>query len=312
MSDKKVFYYEDEKKERLDKYLSRHYSDYSRATVSSWIKSGSVTLNEEIVTQGKKALKKGDHIVVSEFKNSDQKSSILIPENRDLKIAFENEFFCIIDKPANLVVHPGAGVHEGTLVHALAYSHPQTTELANWGLIHRLDKDTSGLLIVAKTETAYYHLNQMMQQREISRSYQALVRGQIRYSRTIETKMARCPHNRLKRAVTQSQWAKNAITHIKVLKQFSKSSHIECQLETGRTHQIRVHCEHIGHPIHGDQIYKGRYNQNRDLINRQALHAYQLRFICPMTEQEIFIQSELPKDFKEALLNLEKDSFTSS
>lgn len=305
-SEKMTFHYDEQSKERLDKYLSRHLQDYSRATISSMIKSGCVSLNENIITLGKKALQQGDTITFLAPKELEARSSHITPEEHCLAVAFESDDFLIIDKPAGLVVHPGAGISSGTLVHALAHSHPKTTLLPNWGLIHRLDKDTSGLLIVAKNEISYYHLNQMMQQREISRRYQALVRGNLRYSRTVETKMARCPHNRLKRAVTQSLSAKNAITHIKILEQLNQATHIECQLETGRTHQIRVHCEHIGHPIVGDRLYRGRF-QLQSIIDRQALHAYDLRFVCPITQKNIHVMSPLAPDFKNALQLLQNE-----
>lgn len=306
MSDRKqAFTYDSSSPLRLDKFLALQLKDYSRSLLSRWIKDGYVSVNGQLVNEGKVLLKENDFIeLFSPDKLREDK--VIEPQQGSLSVALETEHFLVVDKQANLVVHPGAGVHSGTLVHFLAHTHPQILALANWGLIHRLDKDTTGLLIVAKTEQAYQAFNQMMLKRQITRLYQAFVHGHIPYSRTVQTGIARCPRNRLKRAVSQSQLAKQAITHLNVIWRYQKFTHILCRLETGRTHQIRVHCEHLGHPILGDQLYKGRHHHNCATIERQALHAWQLHFQCPLTQQEHQITSALPHDMANLLLDSTK------
>ena len=297
----KSFLYEGDQSIRLDKFLATNIDSFSRSLISQWIKKGCVCLNGTVNLQPKTSLKNGDCVTIVFPENFRDEIVIKAQQASQLDIAFESESLLIINKEKNVVVHPGAGVHDGTLVNYLAHSHPETTKLPNWGLIHRLDKDTTGLLIIAKSEVAYHHLNKMMQKREITRLYQAFIYGNLKYSRTVETGMMRCHHNRLKRAVSHSENAKRAVTHIKILKHFEKFTHIQCQLETGRTHQIRVHCEHIGHPIIGDSLYKGRLNKNTDLLQRQALHAYKLVFTCPISKENIIVESSLPTDMQELI-----------
>lgn len=299
--EKKVFVFEDTESMRVDKYLSVMLDSLSRSLISQWIKKGCVEINGSVTTQPKTHLKLQDNITVS-FPENFREEIPIEAQQGSIDIAYDCDHFMIINKPVGLVVHPGAGINDRTLVNYLAYSHPDITSLPNWGLVHRLDKDTTGLLIVAKTQEGYQGLNKMMLNREITRLYQALIQGHLRYSRTVDTKISRCHHNRLKRAVSLSEYAKQAITHIKIINHYEQFTHIQCQLETGRTHQIRVHCEHIGHPIIGDSLYKGRLNNNTSLIDRQALHAYRLSLKCPITLKDIDIEIPLPKDI-DTLLN---------
>ena len=226
------------------------------------------------------------------------------PEVIDIPIIFEDDQILVINKPAGRVVHPASGNWSGTLLNGLLHHYPELTQIPRAGIVHRLDKDTSGLMVVAKTLVAQTELIRQLQTRTMQRVYRAIVDGHAPSSYTIETLIGRDPHNRLKMAVLKFG-GKQAITHVRVLERFSTHSFIECRLETGRTHQIRVHMRETKHPLTGDQTYGNpRHKSSQAILNavkslqRQALHAYSLTLAHPTSGAEHTWQAPLPDDVR--------------
>jgi 23S rRNA pseudouridine1911/1915/1917 synthase len=288
---------------RLDQFIAAQRPEFSRSYWTEQIKKGFVQLNGQSALP-KTHLVQSDKIEVSiDIQNAHGDPMILIASPVDLNIIHETEHYCVINKPAGLVVHPGAGISEGTLANGLVYLHPHCQNLPNWGLVHRLDKDTTGLMVVAKTLEGYCHLNAQMLNREVSREYRALVMGQLRMNQRIESYLSRDPKNRLKkRSTSHPEYGKLAITHVKVKQHYAQMTDIICILETGRTHQIRVHLESIGHPLIGEQLYS-RHPVAKQMFGRQALHAATLKFKEPCTDKESLVtfHAPLPDDFEELL-----------
>jgi len=208
----------------------------------------------------------------------------------------EDEALLVIDKPAGLVVHPGSGNWEGTMLNALLHHVARSRELPRAGIVHRLDKETSGLLVVAKTEAAQAALVRQLQARTVKRTYLALARGRVERDGTVEAPIGRHPVQRTKMAVVAS--GKPAVTHYRVRERFAAHTLLECDLETGRTHQIRVHLASIGHPLEGDPVYAGR---GPKAFERQALHAWKLAFVHPSTGAPMAFESPLPPDMARLL-----------
>ncbi|WP_058534884.1 23S rRNA pseudouridine(1911/1915/1917) synthase RluD [Legionella saoudiensis] len=299
--------------QRIDSVLAHLLPEYSRSQISNWIKSGSVTMNQKPCKPKDKALD-GDLIEINvDFNVSDPSFDSCAPEEIPLNIVFEDEELLVLNKPANMVVHPGAGNREHTLVNALLHHAPSQHLLPRAGIIHRLDKDTTGLLVVAKSLTAHTSLIRQMQAREIQRHYITLVQGHLISGATIETGFGRHPRNRLKMAVLEH--GREAITHYSINKQYQDFTLLDVKLMTGRTHQIRVHLAHINHPVVGDQLYGGRMkvpaqasDELRTLIQefkRQALHACSLSFFHPETDEELTFTAPLPDDFQHLLNTLD-------
>ncbi|MFT4059408.1 MAG: 23S rRNA pseudouridine(1911/1915/1917) synthase RluD [Legionella sp.] len=297
--------------QRIDSVLASLLPDYSRSKISNWIKNGAVTLNQKPCKPKDKTLD-GDLIAINVDLNSiDSHFEHCVPEEIPLTIVFEDDELLVLNKPANMVVHPGAGNREHTLVNALLHHAPSLQHLPRAGIIHRLDKDTTGLLVIAKTLTAHTSLIRQMQAREIQRYYITLVQGHVIAGGIIETGFGRHPRNRLKMAVLE-QSHREAITHYTVKKQYHDYTLLDVKLMTGRTHQIRVHLAYINHPVIGDPLYGGRprfpthaTSELRTLIQqfkRQALHAQSLAFLHPKTEKELTFTAPLPDDFQ-LLLN---------
>lgn len=292
---------------RFDLAVSEQLPELSRSQIQKWIKSGEITINGQAATPKQKVYI-GD-VIAGEMQESAE--SECLPQSIDLDIIYQDEAVIVINKPAGLVVHPGAGNPDGTLLNGLLYHFPALKNIPRAGIVHRLDKDTSGIMVVAKTLEAQYHLVKQLQNRSVKRHYIALAVGEITGGGTVEANIGRSGNDRLRMAVTPG--GKEAITHYQILERFKGLTLIECQLETGRTHQIRVHMAHIRHPLVGDPLYGGRNRipkgldaQTREKIlsfPRQALHALELSFIHPQTEQEMHFETELPKD----MLNLIKD-----
>lgn len=230
----------------------------------------------------------------------------LRPEAAPLEIVFEDPHLLVVNKPAGLTVHPGAGRPSGTLVHALLHHCPGLPRVGaehRPGIVHRLDKDTSGLIVVAKSEEALVGLQAQIQSRRARRDYTALVHGRVpRESGTIEAPVGRDPRRRTRMAVVAS--GRRAVTHYRVVERFPGASMLELRLETGRTHQIRVHCAHIGHPVIGDRVYGRRAKVWG--ISRQALHASRLSFAHPVLGTEMCLSAPLPADMAEALSALRR------
>jgi 23S rRNA pseudouridine1911/1915/1917 synthase len=287
---------------RLDQALSNLYPEHSRSRIQSWIKSGDVTVNNSNYKQ-RDEVAFGDVVEIdTEIINLDKFQA----EDIELNIVYQDNAIIIIDKPAGLVVHPGAGNPNHTLANALLNFDEKLEAVPRAGIIHRLDKETTGIMVVARTLESHTFLVNRLQERMIKREYQALVCGQIVSGASIENKIGRHPVHRTKMAVTNS--GKTATTHYRVIKKYQHYTHLHVQLETGRTHQIRVHMSHIKHPIIGDPVYgnnnsirKGVDPNLREIIKnfkRQALHAYSLELPHPDTEELMQFNAEIPEDMK--------------
>jgi len=303
---------------RVDKYIMLHVENTTRSKVQTAIKAGTVLVNDKAVKPNHKV--KPKEIIKVLLENTSSDVHRVSPENIPLDIVYEDEYVMVIYKPAGMVVHPGFGNKSGTLVHAIAY-HLQRDDIPvlpgnaidRPGLVHRLDKDTSGLMVIAKTEFAMSHLAKQFFDHDIDRTYHALVWGNFdEIEGTIEAYIGRHPKQRVIMSTHEddSLGAKHAITHYKVLEDMYYVSVIECRLETGRTHQIRVHMSNERHPVFNDEKYDGarvvkgtvytKYKQYVEncfkLCPRQALHAKSLGFVHPHTGEKMFFDSELPDD----------------
>jgi 23S rRNA pseudouridine1911/1915/1917 synthase len=300
---------------RFDVVLASLFPHYSRAQLTQWLKEGHITLNQRQVKPKDKAFS-GDliqaHVDLTSLQNLSKQDSA---ENIPLNIVFEDEHLLIVNKPAGIVVHPGAGNPCHTLVNALLHYSPQLVKLPRAGIIHRLDKDTTGLLLVGKTLESYTQLARMMQAREIHRHYLALVYGHVIAGSRIETGYGRHPRNRLKKAVMEE--GRIAITDYRIKKSYQDFSLLDVTLLTGRTHQIRVHMAHIKHPVLGDQLYghprlripagaSDALQHALTHLKRQALHAWKLSFIHPITQNELTVEAPLPDDFNSLLTLLDE------
>ncbi|CEG56685.1 23S rRNA pseudouridine(1911/1915/1917) synthase RluD [Legionella fallonii] len=300
--------------QRVDSVLAQLLPEYSRSQISNWIKTGSVTLNHKPCKPKDKTMD-GDLIEINvNFIKAETDFNLCEPEDIPLQIIYEDEQLLVLNKPADLVVHPGAGNRNHTLVNALLHHAPVLHNLPRAGIVHRLDKDTTGLLIVAKSLTAHTSLIRQMQAREIQRHYITLVQGHIISGGTIDTGFGRHSRNRLKMTVTEQ--GRQAITHYTVNKQYHDFTLLDVALMTGRTHQIRVHLAYINHPVVGDQLYGGRmrFPTNADehlktvlqQFKRQALHARFIAFYHPETDEQLTFEAPLPDDFKLLLNTLDQ------
>ncbi|QEY26424.1 23S rRNA pseudouridine(1911/1915/1917) synthase RluD [Neisseria zalophi] len=295
---------------RLDAALAKLLPDYSRSRLTAWIKEGAVTVNEK-TAQPKDKLIGGEYLAVTV--RPSEENLAFTPEAMDLDIVYEDDTVIVLNKPAGLVVHPAAGNWTGTLLNGLLAHAPELSQIPRAGIVHRLDKDTSGLMVVAKTLPAQNSLVQQLQERTVKRIYRAVADGIVPFDGKIETLIGRDPHNRLKMAVVKFG-GKPAVTHVKVLERYAAHSYIECALETGRTHQIRVHMREANHPLAGDPVYGNPRHPCADNIkeavrhlNRQALHAYRLSFIHPATQETVSFEAPIPADMYHllSLLRLE-------
>ncbi|RRD90300.1 23S rRNA pseudouridine(1911/1915/1917) synthase RluD [Conchiformibius steedae] len=285
--------------QRLDAALAKLLPDYSRSRISTWIKDGAVMLNQAPAAPKHKLIG-GETITVTV--PNDPAEQAFAPEAMDLNIVYEDDAVLVLDKPAGLVVHPAAGNWSGTLLNGLLAHCPALANVPRAGIVHRLDKDTSGLMVVAKTLPAQNHLVKQLQARSVKRIYRAVADGIVPFDGKIETQIGRDPHNRTKMAVVKFG-GKDALTHVKVLERYRAHSYIECALETGRTHQIRVHMREAKHPLAGDPVYGNPRHPASPAVKeavkglaRQALHAYRLRFIHPNTGEEVAFEAPLPAD----------------
>ena len=287
---------------RIDRVLPILDTNYSRVYFSNAIKLGNVLVNGK-ETHASYKVNLDDEITVNHIKETI--SETIKPYECELNIVYEDDDILIINKPQGLVVHPGNGHENDTLVNALVYHHKQLSTingLERVGIVHRIDKDTSGLLLICKNDNAHRFIAEQLLDHTMNREYIALVCGVISVDKgKIIAPLARCRDNRLKYEVN-TVIGKEAITHFTVLKRFEKYTLIKCKLETGRTHQIRVHMEYINHPIVGDNLYG---KNNCVLYSKgQLLHAYKLNFIHPSSKKEMSITCPTPEYFKNILINL--------
>lgn len=292
-------------KKRLDAYLSENFDDVTRSYIKKLIENGGVLVNHEIKKSGY-SLKENDVITV---KFPDDECSNIEAENIPLDIIYEDSDIIIVNKEKGMVVHPANGNYSGTMVNSLMHSHKDKLSSINGvirpGIVHRIDKDTSGILVVAKNDNAHKNLSEQFKRHTINRKYIALVKGIIKEDKLdINLPIGRSSKDRKKMAVTDKN-SKNAITHILVLKRFYNSNLtlIEANLETGRTHQIRVHMSYFGHPLLGDEVYGKKDNIFK--VQGQMLHAKILGFLHPTTNEYIEFESNIPKEFSNILNKLE-------
>lgn len=284
---------------RLDAALSKLAPEFSRSRLTAWIRENHVTVNGHIVPPKYKLI--GGETIQAAIQQ-DESQLAFTPEAMTLDIIYEDDSVLVLNKPAGLVVHPAAGNWQGTLLNGLLAYCPALAQVPRAGIVHRLDKDTSGLMVVAKTVPAQTHLVRQLQARTVKRTYRSVADGIVPYDGKIETLIGRDPHNRTRMAVVPFG-GKEAITHVKVLERYADFSYIECQLETGRTHQIRVHMKAAGHPLAGDPLYGNpRHPATTEAkaaikaMARQALHAYRLSFIHPQTQEKVQFEAALPED----------------
>ena len=295
---------------RADSAIQALVSDFSRVKIQKWIKEGHILSNNRFIAPKDKLV--GGEIISIQIQ-SDEKSNQFIPENIPINIEYEDEDIMVINKPAGLVVHPGAGNWSGTLLNAIIFHRPNNSKLARCGIVHRLDKNTSGLMVVAKNELSQINLVKQLQSKRVYREYRAVVWGQLSKKDTINEPIGRHPSIRIKMAVNRIN-GKESITHYEVLEKFGVCSYLRCILETGRTHQIRVHMMHNLSPIVGDPTYglkkiipirevSNKLRNGTVNFPRQALHAISLGLIHPSSNKELKWDINLPEDMK-TLLNL--------
>ncbi len=287
---------------RFDQALAEMFPDYSRSRLSGWIKSGAVTL-DGAQAPPRQLLRGGEQVLLQVELEVEVSSE---PEAIALEIVHEDEYLLVLNKPAGLVVHPGAGNPAGTLLNALLHHDPKLAELPRGGIVHRLDKDTSGLMVVAKTLPACTALVDLLSRHEVERQYEAVVLGTMVSGGTVDAAIGRHMGDRLRQSVRDEEDGKHAVTHYRLRERFRAHSLLQCQLETGRTHQIRVHMAHINHPLLGDPLYGGGLKLPKgaspELIatlrgfRRQALHAERLSFVHPVTEEALSFNAERPAD----------------
>ncbi|HEY8011469.1 MAG TPA: 23S rRNA pseudouridine(1911/1915/1917) synthase RluD [Rudaea sp.] len=299
---------------RLDQALAELFPDYSRSRLSAWIKSGDVLLDGAQVAP--RQIVRGGEIVALHARPGQEVP--LRPEQIDLDIRYEDADLLVINKPAGLVVHPGAGQPAGTLQNALLHFDARLTEIPRAGIVHRLDKDTSGLMVVTRSLRAHTTLVAQLQARDVHRQYAAVVVGALIAGGSVDAPIGRHPRDRLKQAVVDGPAGKPALTHYRVRERFRANTLVECRLESGRTHQIRVHLAHIKHPLVGDAQYgrglKLPKGASAELIEalrgfrRQALHAEKLEFAHPVGGALVSVSVEPPADFAALVSALRADA----
>jgi 23S rRNA pseudouridine1911/1915/1917 synthase len=297
------FIIEDEQAgERIDKFLSETLPDLSRSYIQKLIKDGQVTINQKII----KANYKLNQRDLLELEEPELKEPDIVAEDIPLDILYEDADLLVINKPKGMVVHPSAGHYSGTLVNALMYYCKDDLSGINGvmrpGIVHRIDMDTTGSLLVCKNDFAHNDIAEQLKVHSITRVYHAIVHGVLKDDEgTVDAPIGRHPVDRKKMSINHKN-GKEAITHYKVLQRFHNYTYIECRLETGRTHQIRVHMAHLGHPVAGDMVYGN--DKKSSYLNGQCLHAIKIGFIHPRTKEYLEFTSDLPEYFKDFIKRL--------
>lgn len=292
---------ETDKGQRIDTYLTDN-TKYSRSKIQKMIKLGYILVNDKEINSNYK-IKPNDNIDIEEY----EEDITVEPEEMDIDIVYEDEYLAIINKQSGVVVHPAVGNYKHTLVSGLAYHFNKLSKenTIRPGIVHRLDKDTSGLMVVAKNDEVHEKLSTMIRKKEVERKYLALVWGIVRHDKgTIDAPIGRDINNRQKYTVTSIN-SKDSITHFKVIKRYQEVTLVECKLDTGRTHQIRVHMNYINHPVVNDKVYS-----NRKIIDPefgQMLHSYSIKFIHPITKKELYFKVDPPVEFTNILNNFTND-----
>jgi 23S rRNA pseudouridine1911/1915/1917 synthase len=298
---------------RLDQVLADLFPEYSRSKLKEWILSGYVKLDGEVVTVARQKVLGCEQVdIQAEIAVQVQN----VAQDIALDIVYEDEHVLVINKPADLVVHPGAGNADGTVLNALLAHCPEIETVPRAGIVHRLDKDTTGLMVVAKTLVAQTYLVEQLQTRVMSREYEALVAGTMVAGGMVDAPIGRHPTRRTAMAVREN--GKEATTHYRIIEKFRAFTHLRLKLETGRTHQVREHMAHIRQPLVGDPVYNGRprmpkaatpeFQHTLRSFRRQALHAAQLSFAHPITEDWLTFTAPLPDDFVQLLDDVRADT----
>ena len=298
---------------RLDQALAEILSQYSRSRIKTWILDGHVQVNGTVMDKPKERVLGGEKIRIDTVIEEEVNHQA---ENISLNIVYEDDAILVINKPRDLVVHPGAGNPNGTILNALLYHYPDIANVPRAGIVHRLDKDTTGLMVVAKTIEAQTRLVESLQLREITREYEAVAMGIITAGGTVDEPITRHPTKRTHMAVFPT--GKPAVTHYRVMERYRLHTRLRLRLETGRTHQIRVHMAHIAHPLIGDPLYGGRprppkgasqeFMQVLRNFDRQALHATMLRLFHPITGEQMQWDAPIPEDMQQLIKVLQDDT----
>jgi 23S rRNA pseudouridine1911/1915/1917 synthase len=297
---------------RLDQVIADLFPEYSRSRLKEWILAEKVTVDGVVVTKAREKLTGNEQIEIqAELEVEVQHQAEAI----ELDIVYEDDDILVINKPADLVVHPGAGNQSGTILNALLHHYPDIELVPRAGIVHRLDKDTTGLMVVAKTIPAQTQLVADLQERIVTREYEAVCLGTLTAGGTVDEPIGRHPTKRTSMAV--NQFGRESTTHYRVIEKFREHTYIRLRLETGRTHQIRVHMAHIKHPLVGDYQYGGRVKLPKGAseefiaairgFRRQALHARMLRFYHPTNGEEMTFEAPLPDDFVDLLKAMKAD-----
>jgi 23S rRNA pseudouridine1911/1915/1917 synthase len=299
---------------RFDQALAEMFPEFSRSRLAEWIKAGDALLDGQ-AARPRDPVRGGETVTVNLRTSVETHSE---PEAIPLDIRYQDADVLVIDKPAGLVVHPGAGNPRGTLVNALLHFEPRLAELPRAGIVHRLDKDTSGLMVVARSLRAHGGLIEQLSGREVHRQYLAVVVGPMIAGGTVDAPIGRHATDRIRQAVVKEGQGKQAVTHYRVRERFRAHTLVECRLETGRTHQIRVHMAHAKHPLVGDPLYGGSFKLPKaatpELVEmlrgfkRQALHAEKLSFAHPVSGEPITTESPMPADMQALVATLRADT----
>ena len=297
---------------RLDVVLADIFPEYSRSRLKIWIEQGQVLVNGHAAKP--KLKMSGDEELQLSVQSIESEENCMA-EDIPLNIVYQDDSIIVINKPADFVVHPAAGHYSGTMQNALLHHDVSLAEIPRAGIVHRLDKDTTGLMVVARNLSSHKYLVDQIQRHEVIREYQAVVYGVMTGGGMVDQPIGRHPRDRIKMAVREN--GREAVTHYRLLRRFREHSHIKVQLETGRTHQIRVHMSHLHHPIVGDPVYAGRHRvpagAQQELLDylqafrRQALHAWRLSFVHPESAEEVTFEAPLPDDMLQLISLLQAD-----